>query len=350
MLEDTTDTVLRRKLAPKVDTPVFDFSAPSLDQEPAGGKLLPRAFIRAASRVAGIVARASVRSGRGVALAELVDLPEGEGFAALLNAREGPPGLVVFDPSAFSSVMEAMTIGVLSNRPPATRRATLTDAALMVKLVDAIMSEVDANPDPADPFAPGFRQGRLIDDLRLLDVKLEDVPFALTVLDVELLAEGTLRRGVVSIALPAPVPEVAAFPDFARPFDDGPAQDLQWESALVASVMPAPARMEAVLGRVRMPLAEVLALEVGSQMTLPLSQLEEVQLEGLDGSVLALGRLGQYRGMRALCLTTLRDPEGFDEGPAGQAAVSPADPAPEPEDPPGAPSLLAWEASDAGGE
>lgn len=350
MLEDITDSVLRRKLAPKVDIPAFDFSAPPLDEEPAGGKLLPRSFIRAASRVAGIVARASVRSGRGAVLAELADLPEGEGFAALLNAREGPPGLVVFDPSAFSSVMEAMTIGLLSNRPPAMRRATQTDAALMAELVDAVMSEVDANPDPADPFAPGFRQGRLIDDLRLLDVKLEDVPFALTVLDVELLAEGTVRRGVVSIALPEPVPEVAAFPDFAMSFDEGPVHDPQWESALAASVMPAPARMDAVLGRVRMPLAEVMALGVGSQVTLPLSQLEEVQLEGLDRSVLALGRLGQYRGMRALCLITLRDAAGLDERQAGQAAMDPAGPAPEPGDPPAGPSMLEWEASDAGGD
>lgn len=312
MLENIRESVLRRKLVPKADMPAFEFSAPPLEEEVAGGRLLPRAFIRAASRVAGLVARASVRSSRGVGLAELVDLPEAEGFAALLKGREGPPGLVIFDPPAFSSVIEAMTIGTLSRKAPALRRATETDAALMADLVDAILTETDANPDPADPFIPGFRQDRLIDDLRLLDVMLEDVPFALTVLDVELLAEGTVRKGVFTIALPEPVPEMPAFSDFDMSFDEPPAHDDAWERALEASVMTAPAQLGAVLGRIRLPLCDVMALKVDSQMTLPLSQLEEVQLEGLDGAVLALGRMGQYRGMRALRLTALAEGDTTD--------------------------------------
>jgi len=315
MLEDIRESVLRRKLVPKAEMPAFEFSAPPLAEEPAvGGRLLPRSFIRAASRVADLVARASVRSSRGVSLAELVELPETEGFAALLKGREGPPGLVLFDPAAFSSVIEAMTIGTLSRKAPALRRATETDCALMSDLVDAILAEVDANPDPADPFAPGFRQERLIDDLRLLDVMLEDVPFALTVLDVELLAEGTVRKGVFTIALPEPAPEMPAFADFDMSFDDAPAHDDAWERALEASVMTAPAELGAVLGRVRMPLSEVMALGVDSAVTLPLSQLEEVQLEGLDRSVLALGRLGQYRGMRALRLTSVSEDPGDEAG------------------------------------
>jgi len=314
MLEDIRESVLRRKLVPKAEMPAFEFPAPPLDEEPAGGRLLPRSFIRAASRVANMVARASVRSSRSIALAELVELPEAEGFAALLKGREGPPGLVILDPAAFSSVIEAMTIGTLSRKAPAPRRATETDCALMADLVDAILTEVDAHPDPGDPFAPGFRQDRLIDDLRLLDVMLEDVPFALTVVEVELLAEGIARKGVFTIALPDPAPEMPALTDFDMPFDEGPVHDVQWERALEASVMTAPAQLGAVLGRVRLPLAEVMALGVGSQVTLPLSQLEEVQLEGLDRAVLALGRLGQYRGMRALRLTTLAMVDSTDTG------------------------------------
>ncbi len=324
MLEEIRESVLRRKLVPKAEMPAFEFSAPPLEQEPAGGRLLPRSFIRAASRVADMVARASVRSSRGVGLAELVELPAAEGFTALLKGPDGPPGLVILDPSAFSSVIEAMTIGSLSRKPPALRRATETDAALMADLVDAILAEVDANPDPADPFDPGYRQHRLVDDLRLLDVMLEDVPFTLTVLEVELLAEGTVRKGMLSIALPEPAPEIPTFSDFDIPLDDGPLHDVRWERALEASVMTAPAQLGAVLGRVRMPLSEVMALKVDSLVTLPLSQLEEVQLEGLDRAVLAVGRLGQYRGMRALRLTALHGEAGaepvFETAPRGDSA------------------------------
>ncbi|MCC5969815.1 MAG: FliM/FliN family flagellar motor switch protein [Pararhodobacter sp.] len=290
---------------------MFEISAPPPDED-VGSRVLPRAFIRAASRVADMVALATLRASRSVTLAELVDLPEGEGFTALLRASEGPPGLVIFDPVVFSSVIEAMTIGAVTTRGPALRRATLTDAALMGELVDALLAEVDANPDPAEPYSAGFRMGRLADDLRLLDVMLEDVPFALTVLEVELLAEGGTRQGQVIIALPAPVPELLAFADFDMGLDVGPVHDEAWEQALEASVMGAPTQMNAVLGRVRLPLAEVLALGVDSRLTLPLSQLEEVQLETLDHKAMALGRLGQYRGMRALRLMVMPDGKDID--------------------------------------
>ena len=323
MLEDIRESVLRRKLVPRAEMPAFAFSPPAFEeaeqQEEEGGRLLPRSFIRAASRVADLVARATVRSRRSVALAELVDLPETEGFTALLRAGEGPPGLIIFDSVAFSSVIEVMTIGTLSGKAAAVRRATTTDAALMADLVDALLAEVDANPTPADPFTPGFRQDRLTDDLRLLDVMLEDVPFALSVMEVELLADGVVRKGQVSIALPEPVPERPDFSGLEMPVDDTPMPDTQWERAIEASVMVAPASLGAVLGRIRLPLCELMALKVDSQLTLPLSQLEEVQLEALDRRVLALGRLGQYRGMRALRLTALPDAEAAGaDAEAGQ--------------------------------
>lgn len=306
MLEDIRDSVLRRKLVPKAVMPAFEFSAP-LPEEDAGGRLLPRSFIRAASRVADLVVRASVRTSRSVTLDELVDMPEVEGFTALLNAREGPPGLVILDPVVFSSVIESMTIGGLFLKTPAQRRATNTDAALIGELVDAILSELDTNPDPADPFMPGFGMGPLAEDLRLLDVMLEDVPFALTALDVELLADGVSRRGQFILALPEPVADMPDFTGIDMTFDDAPAHDPQWERALEASVMAAPAQLSAVLGRVTIPLSEALELGVDSRLTLPLSQLEEVQLETVDRKPMALGRLGQCRGMRALRLTVMPD-------------------------------------------
>jgi len=330
MIEGNRDSVLRRKLVARAAMPAFEFPSTAPEQE-EGGRLLPRSFIRAASRVANMVARASVRSSRQVSLAELVDLPEAEGFVALLSGGEGPPGLVIFDPMAFSSVIEAMTIGTLARKGPALRRATGTDAALMGELVDATLAEVDVNPDATDPFAPGFRLGRLVGDLRLLDVMLEDVTFALTALDVELLADGVTRKGRFTIALPEAEPDLPAFSDFDLPFDDSPVHDTRWEQALEASVMTAPAQLSAVLGRLRLPLSDVLALEVDSHLTLPLSQLEEVQLESLDRTALALGRLGQYRGMRALRLTALLDdrvthsPDEPEATPAENAMLTPGD-------------------------
>jgi flagellar motor switch protein FliM len=74
---------------------------------------------------------------------------------------------------------------------------------------------------------------------------------------------------------------------------------------LETAVMRAPASLRAELGRLTLPLSEVLDLGVGGALTLPLSALEEVRLTALDGTEQAVGRLGQSRGMRAIRLTAL---------------------------------------------
>ncbi|KPQ08141.1 MAG: flagellar motor switch protein FliM [Rhodobacteraceae bacterium HLUCCA12] len=323
MVDFNGDSILRRKLAPRPDVPAFDL-AELPDLPDPGGRLLPRSFTRSCSRVADLVARARVCASRGVTLNELVDLPEAEGFTALLIAEGAPPGLVILDPVVFSSVIEAMTVGRLMAIEPAMRRATVTDAALVAELVDATLAELDANADPEEPFAAGYRLGPLADDLRLLDVMLEDVAFALTSLDVDLLDDGVTRHGRVTIALPEPAVSTPPFEGFDLPFQTEPAPDTHWEQALEASVMAAPAQMFAVLGRVTMPLSRALELDAGSCLTLPLSQLEEVALETLDNQPMALGRLGQYRGMRALRLTSLL------AGAEGDSAPGPAAEPPEP--------------------
>lgn len=308
MMDAIRESVLRRKLVPRPEEPAFEmpfaFDDAPAPEEPAG-RVLPRSFTRAANRVLGLVAQGAVCSSRTAAVPELLELIDPEGFVALLARGDEPPGLVIFDPHAFVAVIEAMTIGTLGRRAPPPRRATATDAALIAELVDAVLGDVDANPDPVDPFASGFRFGQHARDQRLLDVMLDDVSYALTVMDVEFNADDVVRKGRFILALPeAPQPMIETF-SFDEPAFDEPAQDSAWEEALQGAVMAAPADLRAVLGRVRMPLSQVLELGTDSRLVLPLAQLEEVQLEALDRRPVGLGRLGQYRGMRALRLTVL---------------------------------------------
>jgi flagellar motor switch protein FliM len=97
---------------------------------------------------------------------------------------------------------------------------------------------------------------------------------------------------------------------------------LDWDQSLSASVMRAPASLRAELGRVTMPLSKVLELGVGGALTLPLSALEEVQLAALDGTVQAVGRLGQSRGMRAVRLTSW--PNGKTPNPIMSEMAAPS--------------------------
>lgn len=322
-------SVLRRKLVPRATAPAFDMPMPAFDMpmEPAEpqGRVLARSFTRAASRVAGLVTQGKIRSSRAARVPELLDLIDVEGFVALLANGDSPPGLVILDPTAFVSVIEAMTIGTLGRGAPLTRRATPTDAALIAELADAVLADMEANPEDSDPFAPGFRFGQHARDQRLLDVMLDDVSYQLTVMEVELTAGDVTRQGEFMLALPEPEPAFAAFPSYEEPvFETEPMIDSGWDEALESAVMAAPAELRAVLGRVTLPLAQVMALGVDSRLTLPLVQLEEVQLESIDRRPMALARLGQYRGMRALRLTSLTgDGCRPDTTGAGFAEASP---------------------------
>ncbi len=102
-----------------------------------------------------------------------------------------------------------------------------------------------------------------------------------------------------------------------------------WQVSLQAAVQGSTATLEAVIGRLRLPLSALMTLEAG--MTLPLgpANIGTVTLHGPGGREVAIGRLGQSQGARALRLTLLGP-----EAAAGGAPVTPvaatASPAPPP--------------------
>lgn len=319
---DTGQSVLRRKLAPRLPAGDFLADLPPL-AEPAPDRQLSRALIRALNGCVGLVARADLRAHRSAALAELAEHLDPEGFVALLSQPDGPPGLIALDPQGMAALVEAMTTATLSTRQPAPRRPTRTDAALLADVVDSLLHQRDGGEGAV------FRFDRMVRDLRLLDVLVEDGGYDLDLVDFELSAGSVRRAGLLLLALPQPA--LPDMPDlFAAtaplPFDDAP--DPGWQAALEAAVLGAPADLRAVLGRVRMPLAQAMALEPGSALLLPLSQLEEVEVETIDRKPLGRARLGQFRGMRAVRMTVLNG--GNAAGKGADGAMPPAGEAPQP--------------------
>lgn len=299
MTDTHSASVLRRKLAP--------CASPVPDQTGTGGgpaRTLVRCFARAVSDCAPLMAEGGERTTRSLSLSELIDSVDPEAFVGLVTGEDGPPGLAIIDQTGFSALVEAMTIGRLSARDPSVRRATATDAALLAEVLNATLVRLD-DGDPAS----GFVMRRPVPDNRLLPVLLDDLSYTLVSLDVTLISGDVRRPAQVALALPQRAEAVldsdgtrgdrAAMPAAARA-----TAGQEWTRALEASVMTAPAALQAELGRVTLPLADVLALGTGGMLTLPLSNLEEVRLVALDGTVHAMGRLGQSRGMRAVRLTT----------------------------------------------
>lgn len=280
---DRHEPLLRRKVTPKPP------AAPApVDSGPASG--LVRAVSRILSSATPLMAEDTSLHRKSASLPELLDAIEPDAFVVTLSGA-GATGLAVIDLSAFSALVEAMTIGRLATRAPAPRRATATDSSLLATFLDSVLA--DLGDDPAGL----LRCGRPVPDHRLIGVLLEDGDFDLVALTARLVCGAVSRPARVMLALP----RGNGVPRPAESVPEGPT----WASALEAAVMAAPASLRAELGRLTLPLAEVLDLGVGSALTLPLSALEDIQLVALDGSVQASGRLGQSRGNRAVRLTRL---------------------------------------------
>lgn len=315
----TRDPVLRRKIAPRSRDP----DEPPVAQRPDGpARDIARSFARSVSLAAPLVAENGQRSVARLSLAELLDAQDPDSFFGLARGGfDAPPGLIVMDQAGFVALVEAMTVGRLSARAPAPRRATATDAALVSSVIDAALSALE----PDDPDST-LRIDRHVADPRLLPVLLEDTRYVRVSLSVGLVSGDLERRAQLQIAFPVAMVSQAAAP----PQRDDPAKaapDTGWSEALERAVLRAPASLRAELGRVTMPLSEVMTLGVGGALTLPLSVLEEVRLVSLDGTEQAVGRLGQSRGMRAIRLTAMPGGHGavYTEARApSQTAESPA--------------------------
>ena len=328
-------TVLRRKLGARSD------AAPPL--EAGGARHLSRALARATSRIPGLVGSCAEPARRTASVPELLELIDGEAFVALIADPRGDLGLAVFDPVATVALVEALTIGRLSRTPPPSRRATQTDAQLLSEIIDAALTEYDGQAAAEPGHRGGFRFRRFPSDYRLLELLLEAPRFELILQPLALLGEDVRRDGRFLLALPQSAgaqEDCARTPEAGRRMPKAGRGDA-WSRALEAQVMAAPAQLTAVLGRLTMPLSDVMALGVGSRVVLPLSNLEEVEVEALDGQVLGQGRLGQFRTMRAVRLTELGAPSGAGQGFEDHRTGPPAAAADMPSAPPAAPDHLA---------
>lgn len=284
--------------------------------QPQGSALaraLPRTVVRAISAGAGLTAQTGAVTDRALPLAEALDLIDVDGFLALLGqaARPGLAALAILDQTLFSALVEALTVGRLGPATAAApRRPTATDAALLGAVIDRLLADLDRaqrEAGAADPDSRGpWQLVRGLNEPRLLGAILDEGAYRLAGIEVTLpdTAGGT-RTGQLTLLVPAPDPPPAAAVE-AVPGSAVPAPAAEGQGAPVeATIGAAPAMLQAVLGRVTVPLDQALALAVGQRLELPLAALEEVELVGPGGEAHAIARLGQSKGMRAVRILSL---------------------------------------------
>ena len=287
-----------------------------------GARAWRTAFARVARDRIGLdLAVPSLRDDRR-SLAELLDmLPD----RALLAVLEGPGhglGLLAMSPDLTASVIEAQTTGRVTASPPLPRRPTRTDATMSAGLIDGALAALETalaqSPDLG--WTAGFRYASFLEEPRPLGLLLDDIPYRVLLCDLDIAAGA--RQGRVLLALPAEGRGPKPAP--APPADETPATALAWQAALTGAVMGADVPVEAVIGQIRLTLAQAMALEPGMVLPLAGARLDGITLRGPGGQPMGRGQLGQHHGMRALRLRDMgAAPPASDTAPPATAPVRP---------------------------
>ncbi len=280
----TPNSVLRRKAVAARE--VWQARAMS----PA--KALRLSFARAADSLWDLAAAAS-----GIDLSELdADTAlaglNDKHLIVLLEGPEGHAGAMTLDFALVSGLVEAQTMGRISPQKPEDRKPTRTDAAMIAPLVDDTLTRFEAllEENGGSDLPAGFRFGVMFENVRMLSLALKATDFHVIRFSADL---NGVREGEAVILLPV-------FDDIAEAMTREDSQSAG--GALGAQVMQVPAELDAVLFRMRMPFSKLNELAVGDVLPIPREALDETQLVVSGQNRIALSKLGQMNGLRAVRL------------------------------------------------
>lgn len=271
-------------------------AAPAAESAAAVERVWALALARAAQEELGVALTLAECRLQRRTLGELGELlPDPALICALDEAGGEATGVLVVDAGVMAGMVEALTTGAVSTLDRAGRRPTRTDAALLAPVLDRALAGFEAASGEADlaEWARGFRFAATVDGGRALSLMLEDVEFRVLLGEVDL--GGGARRGRLILAVPDGMGTGMA--------ELRPPVDTRFAEALAERVQGAEVRLDAVLMRLSMPLGAVMALRVGQEVTLPLADIGQIGLEGLDGRRVGAGRLGRQGLARAVRLS-----------------------------------------------
>ena len=291
MISDGARQVMRRKAGEGRAAPEMGRMTPA--------RAWTAAVPRAAEGAAGLEAHVlSVSEDRALRDALAEESPRG----ALITLLEGPDerfGLAIFDAQVLGAVVEALTAGGVSARPAEPRPPTRTDAVICADLLDAVLEGFECALAGMEepPALVGYRYAAPLVDGRAVSMTLADGPYQVFRLALDL--GGGAKRGGLTLAFPV-APRGPSRRVDARAF----------AQALESNVMAAPARLDAVLYRTKLPVSAVAGWQPGDVVPVPLSALGTVAVEAEGGRALAEARLGQQGGFRAVRISRVGDGGG----------------------------------------
>ncbi len=237
----------------------------------------------------------------------------------MLDGPEGQFGILTLDRMLLTALIQQQTMGQISGMVPDDRPFTSTDASLAAPLVDEMLTRAaDLADKPIDiQCLSGFRFGARAEDARSAMLSIEAERFRLFELTLEFGSEG--KQGVLTLVLPEPIKAATG-------------QEVEADSTapkLGAAIEMARADLTAVICTMRVSLSDLSAMAPGDVLPLVKDHLDRTELVGITGQPVAVGRLGQIGGLRALRLneTKLRmtrapDQSGFAADIGAQPSVA----------------------------
>ncbi|MBL4807092.1 MAG: FliM/FliN family flagellar motor switch protein [Rhodobacteraceae bacterium] len=287
-----TDSILRQKIKRNRPKPML---GPKLDI----GQYLEKAVSLAGLSVLDTQIEAKTDGAMPVNPAQFVDDLFENGLTLRIEAKNmAQIGIVCVDAEMISSLTDVLTGDLGGEKSTADARLpTDIDAALCTGFINGILAEIDVVMSEHQPnFSPAIFAitAREAEPSAHMFPDIPHVTITLTI-DIE---EGT-RSGKISISVPTLVWGKGQSTTFSPPVNK---VDPLWEDSLKRSVYAAPACLNAVLHRRKMPIGEIMRLKIGDILEFPASTLDSLSLEcGHFGNPLVFmtARLGEYQEMRA---------------------------------------------------
>ncbi|CUH82647.1 Type III flagellar switch regulator (C-ring) FliN C-term [Tropicibacter naphthalenivorans] len=237
----------------------------------------------------------------------------------LMDGPDGTTGLAAIDREIMTGIIEVQTILQVTQIPIDPERVlTPTDAAMMAPLLDGTLELMSGYlvDHPLKAEIEGFKFGAMLEDARTASLLLDAHGYRAFRADMDL-ALGR-RKGRLSIILPEVKKKAKKSGEEAGKAGPGPYEEL---------LSRVPARLDAVLTRIKLPLGRAGELKPGDVLTLPPDALDKVEVIAGRNQLVAKGRMGQQNGLRAVRLTWPKRNGGAEM--AAATAGAPADELPD---------------------
>lgn len=281
--------ILRRKLRAERAEPEEQVMSPA--------RAARMALARAADQSIGLPLRVgSIRQSR-LDLADVLSLIEDSWALFPLVHDDGSIGGICLDPRTVFALVEQQTMGRLrASFDAGARDLTRTDKALMRPWIDMFLRQFDSMLDgaPTAFWTQGYHCDDPVANRHMLALGFDAQDYRL--FDVSLEFVGTERHGAVTLILPIKSKRAppSKAPRGAARSEKGDRPNLQM------AALPAQVELDAILCRVKLPLADVRQLRAGKTLTVRRDAMQTASLVDPMGKTAIPVHLGQLHGARAV--------------------------------------------------